>query len=588
MATPTKAKERTLSVLYGGYSHAGVKERNEDAFAAYLPADRLRFSKGAVASIADGVSCSDNAQIASQTSVSTFIQDYLSTPETWDVKTSASRVLSALNSWLFHQGQTALARHNGFVTTFSAVILKSTTAHLLHCGDSRVYRYRDKQLVQLTSDHVLQQGNGNATLTRALGMDSRLQIDYQQRSLRVGDILMFTTDGIHNSLKHSDLVTQLQIFNDPALVMLGEGGNAALEKVARSLADAALAAGSTDNLTCLLLRVMELPVDDLDESHRKLTELVIPPVLEPGNKLDGYTVTKILHSGSRSHLYLATHPRYRQKFVLKVPSLNFAEDTQYLEGFLREQWVGRRVNNPGVMKIHEPVPDSKFLYHICEYIDGMTLRQWMYDNPQPDLQRVRELAKQIASCLRVFQRMGMLHRDLKPDNIMLTPSGEIKLIDFGTVQVNGLQDITTLLTENVPVGTADYMAPEYLLGEKGQHRSDIFSFGVILYELLTGGLPFKPPTSRVQNYSFWKYQSAVAKRKDLPLWLDLALQKACAPRPSQRYGALSEFLHDLEVPNQQLLATHQQAPLLEKNPVRFWQVVSAVLLVVIILQAVFL
>jgi protein phosphatase len=589
MATP-KAKERTLSVVYGGYSHAGLKERNEDAFAAYLPVDRMRFSKGAVASIADGVSCSDNAQIASQTSVTTFIQDYLSTPETWDVKTSASRVLSALNSWLYHQGQTATARHNGFVTTFSAAILKSTTAHLLHCGDSRVYRYRDKQLVQLTTDHVLQQSNGNATLTRALGMDSQLQMDYQQRSLRVGDILMFTTDGIHNSLKHSELVAHFQIFNDSALVVMGEGSNVALEKIARSLTDEALNAGSTDNLTCLLMRVMELPVEDLDESHRKLTELVIPPALEPGNKLDGYTVTKILHSGSRSHLYLATHPRYRQKFVLKVPSINFAEDTQYLEGFLREQWVGRRVNNPGIMKIHEPVPDSKFLYHICEHIDGLTLRQWMYDNPQPDLQKVRELAKQIASTLRVFQRMGMLHRDLKPDNIMLTTTGEIKLIDFGTVQVSGLQDIATLLTENVPVGTADYMAPEYLLGEKGQYRSDIYSFGVIVYEMLTASLPYKAPpagNSRVQSYSFWKYQSAVEKRKELPLWLDLALQKACAPRPSQRYAALSEFLRDLEVPNQQLLAAHQQAPMLEKNPVKFWQFVSAILFIAIIVQAVF-
>ncbi|MES2625299.1 MAG: bifunctional protein-serine/threonine kinase/phosphatase [Pseudomonadota bacterium] len=580
-----------MSVLYGGYSHAGVKDRNEDAFAAYLPTDRLRLSKGAVASVADGVSCSDNAQIASQTSVSTFIQDYLSTPETWDVKTSASRVLSALNSWLFHQGQSALARHNGFVTTFSAVILKSTTAHLLHCGDSRVYRFRDKLLVQLTSDHVLQQGNGNASLTRALGMDSQLQMDYQQRSLRVGDILMFTTDGIHNVLKHSDLVAHLQIFNDPALVMMGEGGNAALEKVARSLADDALSAGSTDNLTCLLVRVMELPVENLDESHRKLTELVIPPALDVGNKLDGYTVTQILHSGSRSHLYLATHPRFRQKFVLKVPSINFAEDTQYLEGFVREQWVGRRVNNAGIMKIHEPVPDSKFLYHICEYVDGMTLRQWMYDNPRPELQKVRELAKQIAACLRVFQRMGMLHRDLKPDNIMLTTNGEIKLIDFGTVQVNGLQDITTPLTENVPVGTADYMAPEYLLGEKGQHRSDIFSFGVILYEMLTGSLPYKsPPTdsSRIHNYNFWKFQSAVSKRKELPVWVDLALQKACAAKPSHRYSALSEFLHDMEVPNQQLLAGYQQAPMMEKNPVRFWQVISALLLLVIILQTLLL
>lgn len=579
---------RTLSIVYGGYSNAGVKERNEDAFAVILPTQLLRFSKGAVASIADGVSCSDNARVASHTSVSTFIQDYLSTPESWDVKTSASRVLSALNSWLYHQGQTASFRQNGFVTTFSTAILKSTTLHILHCGDSRIYRFRDRQLVQLTSDHLLEQSGGAATLTRALGMDTQLKVDYQQRSLRVGDILMFTTDGVHNSLKQQELIGKLQQLSDPALILLGEGAHIVIEKVAREILEQALSAGSTDNVTCLLLKILDVPVQNLDESHRALTQLVIPPVLEPGNKLDGYIVTKVLHSGARSHLYLANHPRFRQKFVLKAPSANFAEDPQYLEGFVREQWVGRRVDNPGIMKIYDPVPDSKFLYHICEYIDGMTLRQWMYDNPLPELQKVRELVKHIAASLRVFQRMGMLHRDLKPDNIMLTGAGEIKLIDFGTVQVSGLQEITSMLSENIPVGTADYMAPEYLLGEKGEFRSDIFSFGVIVYELLTGSLPFKAPVTnrdRVYDYSFWQYQSAVSKRKEIPLWVDLAINKACAARPSQRYAALSEFLHDLLVPNQHLLSRHQHIPLLDKNPVRFWQVVSGFLLVLLVVQS---
>ncbi len=578
------AQAKTLSIAYGGHTTAGVKERNEDAFAAALPASQLRYSKGAIAAVADGVSCSDNARVASQTSVGTFIQDYLSTPETWDVKTSASRVLAALNSWLYYQGQQALTRHNGFVTTFSSVILRSTTAHVLHCGDSRIYRYRDGVLRQLTTDHSLVQGNGEETLTRALGMDTELKVDYQQRSLRVGDVLLFTTDGVHGSLKHDELAAALATLVAQAATG-GEGGNAQLEQTARALIDKALHAGSSDNLTCLLARVLELPVDNIDEAHSKLTQLVIPPALQPGNKLDGYTITKVLHSGSRSHVYLATHPRYRQKFVLKAPSPNFAEDAQYLEGFLREQWVGRRVDNPGIMKIHEPVPDSKFLYHICEYIEGTTLRQWMYDNPLPELKQIRELAKQIAAGLRVLQRLGMLHRDLKPDNVMLTPNGEVKLIDFGTVQVSGLQDIANPLREEIPVGTADYMAPEYLMGERGAYRSDIFSFGVIIYEMLTGALPYKTPptdTQRVRDYERWKYRSAIEVRKDLPPWLDLALRKACAPRPSQRYAALSEFLHDLEVPNQQLVAALQIKPLLEKNPVKFWQVVSLVLFVLLV------
>lgn len=579
---------KKLSVSYGGYSTAGVKERNEDAFAAVLPTNQQRFSKGAVVSIADGVSCSDNAGLASRTSVSTFIQDYLSTPDTWDVKTSASRVLTALNSWLLAQGQSGLARHNGFVTTFSTAIFRSTTAHILHCGDSRIYRYRSGELLQLTTDHVLPQGKDSVTLTRALGMDTELKVDYQHRSLRVDDLFLFTTDGVHGSLKHQQLTAMLTAIAE-APDMAGEGVNGAMEKAAREMAEQALAAGSTDNISCMVLKVLELPVEDLDETYRQLTRLVIPPALAPGNKIDGYTITQVLHSGSRSHLYLATHPRYRQRFVIKAPSLNFAEDPQYLEGFLREQWVGRRIDHPGIMKIYEPVADSRFLYHLCEFIEGTTLRQWMYDNPNPDLQKVRALTTQIATCLRVLQRLGMLHRDLKPDNIMLMPTGEIKLIDFGTVQVSGLQDVVSTLKEETPVGTADYMAPEYLLGERGEYRSDIFSLGVIVYEMLTGTLPYKAPSaynSRKDNYAFWQYRSSRDVRADIPLWLDLALKKACAPRPSQRYAALSEFVHDIEVPNSQLLAAHRQVPLMVKNPLRFWQSVSAILFVLLILQGV--
>ena len=200
----------SLRIAYGGHSMVGAKQRNEDAFAAILPSGQARLDKGAVATIADGMSCGDNAQVASQTAVGTFIQDYLSTPETWDVKTAASRVLSSLNSWLYYQGQSALTRQNGFVTTFSSVIIKSSTAHLLHCGDSRIYRWRDGQLLQLTADHTLLQAGGNVTLTRALGMDTDLKVDYQQRNIRVGDLLMLTTDGVHETVKAMQLTALLQ------------------------------------------------------------------------------------------------------------------------------------------------------------------------------------------------------------------------------------------------------------------------------------------------------------------------------------------------------------------------------------------
>ena len=125
------------------------------------------------------------------------------------------------------------------------------------------------------------------------------------------------------------------------------------------------------------------------------------------------------------------------------------------------------------------------------------------------------------------------------------------------------------------------------MGDLGLYRSDIFSLGVIVYEILTGELPFKSLPRKdgvVKTYDAWQYIPARLKREDLPLWLDLALKKACSPRPTQRYQAMSEFLQDMTEPNRSLLEIHSSAPLLEKNPLRFWKLVSGILLLIVFIQ----
>ena len=135
--------DKKLHLSFGGYSNAGVKAFNQDAFTARTPSEHsARKYKGAAACIADGVSCSDNAQLASQTAATNFISDYFNTPDYWTVEQSASKVISSINSWLYQQGIQSHTRADGFVTTFSALIVKSHTAHILHVGDSRVYLLR--------------------------------------------------------------------------------------------------------------------------------------------------------------------------------------------------------------------------------------------------------------------------------------------------------------------------------------------------------------------------------------------------------------------------------------------------------------
>lgn len=573
MAIPDNKKK--LKAVFGGCSSSGVKAENQDAFGALQPKGDVRHLKGIVACVADGVSCSENAQQASQMAVSQFIDDYYATPDTWQVRTAASKILSSLNTWLFHHGQNTLARHNGFVTTFTSVVIKSNTAHIFHVGDSRLYRYRPNadRLLCLTRDHV-QKNSERSLLTRALGIDSSVDIDYKQEEVELGDVYVLTSDGVHE-------------FISPAEIRQAIESDDNLENVSKTIVEHAKRCGSDDNLTCLLVRVDELPIATLEEVHRELTSLAIPPVLDVGMRIDGYEVKRVLYSGTRSHLYLVQHPEHSCPYVLKAPSENFVDDAQYLEGFVREQWIGLRLDHSSVMKIYPSSNDSQFLYLLAEYIEGQTLRQWMYDHPNASLQQMRDILDGIVKGMRVMQRMEMVHRDLKPENIMIADDGHIKLIDFGTVKVKGLHEINSPVSESIPVGSVNYIAPEYLLDDRCDFRSDIFSIGMIAYEMLSGKLPYamdhayrRMPTSITE----WQYQSIKGHQADIPDWIDCALQKAVHPNIARRYESLSEFVADMSQPNPQLLASRHQSPLIERNPVLVWQGISLVLFIVMMVH----
>ncbi len=570
---PSVASE--LVVEFGGHSTAGLKAENQDAFAALAPDGPARGIKGAVAVIADGVSSSRRSAEASQIAVTHFVTDYLSTPDGWTVRASAARVLHAMNAWLVQSGGQGRGAQ-ALVTTFTAVVVKSRTAHVFHAGDSRAWLVRDGRIEQITRDHIRPAGE-QKLLTRALGMDGRVQIDYGAVQVRPGDRILLTTDGVHDFLSATELET---------LCATEPDGSLGLERAAERLTNNALGNGSDDNLSALFLAVRQVPPEDYAEIQQ--FRQVIPPVLAPGHRIDGYRVLQTLHSSPRSHLYLVRPDDDPDAVpvVLKAPSQSFQDDPQYLQGFALEQWVGLRIDHANVMKAVERRDDSSFLYNLFEYLPFADLRQWMVDNPAPGLEPVRRLAGQIAEGLRAFARMSMVHRDLKPENVLVDESGQVKLVDFGTVQVAGVEEIAGSVEESYPVGSADYMAPEYLLGQTGQSRSDIFSLGVIVYEMLAGSVPFRVPTHKLghgASYRDWHYQPLARAGRDLPRWLDAVLRKATAPAPNERYQALSEFLHDLRTPSPELLRTLSQQPLMERNPLLFWRALSAVLAALLVL-----
>lgn len=557
-----------LSISLGQSSDKGIKDRNEDFYGAYLPEDTSLDSKGIAVAIADGMGSCANAQEASEHCVKGFLNDYFSTPETWSVKSSGAKVLTAINNWLLSNGNKDHA--NGMVTTFSALVLKSTTAHIFHIGDSRIYRFRPNShsgdLELLTTDHRVWISEEKNYLSRAMGIDFHLDIDYKIVDMAVGDLYVMTTDGIHDYLGDAQIKQHLQ-------------SAASLDVIADKIVQQALDLKSHDNVTCQLIRIESLPNQDANEVFNELTRLPFPPHMGPGMSIDGFDVIEEIYASTTSQLYKVRDKESGELFIMKTPSINFSDDPTYIEQFYMEEWAGKRIDHDSVLKIIEQKRPRNFLYFIMEYIEGITLNQWIKENPQPDIHEVTELTNKIIAGLRAFHRMEMLHRDLKPENIMLTKNNEIKIIDFGSVKIAGIQEVSTPVERLELLGTKNYTAPEYLLGMQGSNRSDIFSLGVLVYQMLTGELPYGDRLTRKLNWRTLnkiKYNSAITHNPMIPLWLDGAIEKAVKTDQRLRYDTFSEFFFDLTHPNATFMK--HSAPLLESNPVLFWKISTGLLL----------
>ena len=540
------------------------------------PREPLLSSKGIALALADGISSSEVSQVASETSIKGFLEDYYSTSESWSVKTSVQRVLHATNSWFYAQNRGGPYRYDiekGYVCTFSAMVLKSTTAHIFHAGDSRVYRLNGNGLEQLTEDHRVWLSAEKSYLSRALGMRDRLEIDYQAHTIAAGDTFVLATDGVYEFTEPAFIAGTIEKHPDD------------LDQAARMIVEQAKEQGSDDNLTIQVIRVDQLPQHDINELHQQASALPFVPELRPRMSFDGYSLTREVHHSHRSHIYLAMDEASSEQVILKVPSVSMREDEAYLESFLMEEWVARRLNNAHLLKASPPGRQRSYLYTVTEYIEGQSLAQWMRDNPQPAVETVRNIVEQVAKGLQALHRQEMLHQDLRPENIMIDNMGTVKIIDFGSVRVAGIAEITGLAQRQHILGTLQYTAPEYFVGEAGTSRSDLFSLGVICYQMLSGRQPYGTRVARATTLASQRkltYQSVLDAERAIPAWIDGAIRKAVHTNPLKRYDELSEFIYDLHHPNPAFLR-EGQGPLMQRNPLLFWKGLSLILFVMLMI-----
>ncbi len=566
---------RELKLSIGQHSDKGRKQTNQDFYGALIPEEPILGLKGIAIVLADGISSSSVARVASESAVKGFLTDYYCTSESWSVKTSAQRVIAATNSWLHAQtrrSQNPYDKDKGYVCTLSVMIVRSTTAHIFHIGDSRVYRLDGHSLEQLTNDHRVVISSEQAYLGRALGMNPQIEIDYQAVRVEKGDIFILATDGVYEHASARFIADTIK----------AHGEN--LDGAARLIVEEAFNRDSPDNLTIQIVRIDALPDREAGEVYGQSSEMPLPPLLEARMLFDGYRIIRELHGSSRSHIYLAADLEDDALVALKIPSIDLRDDPAYLKRFMMEEWVARRISSAHVLKPCAVSRKRNYLYVATEFVDGQTLAQWMIDNPKPDLETVRGIVDQIARGLGAFHRKEMLHQDLRPENIMIDKTGTVRIIDFGATRVLGVMEGAPPADRSEILGTVQYAAPEYFLGEGGSRRSDIFSLGVITYQMLSGKLPFGAKVAQARTKSQQRklrYRSVLDDQREIPAWIDGVLERAVHPDPSRRYDELSEYLYDLRHPNPRYLNA-PATPLLDRNPLLFWKCVCLILAGVVV------
>src|SRR5580658_3323549 len=545
-------------------SQTGPRKANEDFAGALIGAELPEPRQEVVAAIADGIGGAKGGRVAAETAVRGFLDGFCDLPETMEVRRAAATVISSLNGWIYSQGKRdpALA---GMGCTFTAIVLRGRIAHVLHVGDSRAYRLGGDRLTLLTTDHVREgtTGSGRSNiLFRALGVETEVRLDYATQPVALHDRFLLCSDGVHGYLPPEAIADIMR-------------ERSASEDTARALVAAALDAGSADNCTAMVIDVVELPTaESTTEIGTSVMQLPLIPVPIMGEAVDGFLLKVLVSDGRYSRLFGAIDEIEGGEVVLKFPKPQVAAVATYHAAFVREAWVGARVNSPWIGRIIELPPGRQTcLYTVMPLYQGELLSTRLARRPSMGLEEGRNIAIKLARGAAALHRAGIIHRDIKPDNVILEREGSLKLIDLGVVRVPGLEDFPA---DDIP-GTPAYMAPEMFGGEPGNEATDIYALGVTMFRAFTGEYPYgnldatsKPRRDRPKPLG--------ELRPDLPAWLQAVLARAIAADPTNRFRDMMEFAIEMEEgPERASHGTSGTRTLYQRYPVQIWQGMAALL-----------
>jgi len=555
-----------LLVGVGEHTHAGGRPDNEDYAACYLGNASERLSTGVIAALADGMGGARGGRVAAELAVRGFIDAALGQAGTLGTARIGARAVDAVNRWIHAVGRTD-ADLNGMACTLSALVLCGRRAHVLHVGDSRVYRLRDERLTLLTRDHTLGAPGTSHALTRAVGAQDVLRVDHGADSARVHDRYLLCSDGVHGALSQQYIHAVLS-------------RRAAPRETAFQLVSEAAATADSDNATAIVLDVLALPATQYADLELAFADrpLRTPPVA--GDVVDDYALTELLSDGPYTRVFRATDNLERRTVILKFPKSRPGLDEMLRTALLRETWIASQVRSPFVTEAIEPPAERRTcIYGVLPNYTGETLEQRLLRRPAVTLAAGLDIAIKLAKAVAALHRAGIVHRDIKPENVILQPDGGLKLIDLGVARLPQLEDTEQASSP----GTPSYMAPELFGGASADEASDIFALGVTIYRVFAGGAY---PYGEIPAFSqprFSRMTPLAKHRPDLPAWLDHVLARAVALEPAARFADAVEFAFELEHGSLRAAPVSvARTPLYERDPTRFWQVISALLLIALL------
>ncbi len=584
-----------MKITYAKLSSTGpVRPHNED-FIDFWEAEEehVRRTLGAVSLLADGVGGQGHGEVASRLAVETALRVFREAdPATTDNQV-LWRMFNAANLAVYDAGM-ARGGADRMATTLTVSVFRRNELAVGHVGDSRAYLVRDGQLRQLTADHtyVAMQVKLNlissqdamasslrSVLTRSIGANPTVQMDYAKTVLQSRDLVVQCSDGLHacvTDLELSGLVSRLPP-----------------QEACQELARLAEKRGSEDNISVQVLRV-----DNVQRVgyYRGAVAYYAPlpaPVtneLQVGQVLDErFEITDVVSRSGMSSVYRAADLQSGRPVALKVPLMRLESDPAFFSRFEREEEIGRQLDHPGILRIIPVDPKARSRpYLVMEFLEGRTLDQLLQETrPLPEADALR-IVSQLCDAIAHMHERGVVHRDLKPQNVMLCDDGSLRVMDFGIAKAAGSRRIT-FGGFSPTLGTPDYMAPEQVKGQRGDERTDIYSLGAILYEMLTGRVPFEGPNAyAVMNARL--VGDPAAPRKHNPRLrpeVEEIVLHAMARDPAERYSSAAAMKQEVDAPEQVAVtgrASRLQAPVAART---YWRMARGILIGALVPVALF-